>query len=329
MRRFFWAIAITLFFAVFRKQIGRMLSLFSIKPEQTLALSQNKLRTGVTYEKITEHETYSVRHVIEDGIERISYVPKNHRYETPIMFQHGMWHGAWCWQYWQELFAEWGWETHAISLPGHAGSPEQKIIGDCTLDYYLSFLQQEMDRFESPPILIGHSMGGALTQWYLKYVTDDLPAVVLVASAPSHETFATGSLTWLKLDPMGMFLSWMSADADPFVRTPETAAAKLISEGAIIPADELYRQLGSESVLILFQHNPPFWKPKHPIKAPMLITIGDKDAIINIRSLRQSADFYGADYHLVPNTAHNMMIEASYQDTAKRIHDWLVEKGIS
>lgn len=34
-------------------------------------------------------------------------------------------------------------------------------------------------------MLIGHSMGGALTQWYLKYGRS-LPAAVLVAPWPSH-----------------------------------------------------------------------------------------------------------------------------------------------
>ena len=63
---------------------------------------------------------------VEDGIERVTYTPRERRFETPILMQHGMWHGAWCWRHWQELFAGWGWESHAFSLPGHAGSPAQR-----------------------------------------------------------------------------------------------------------------------------------------------------------------------------------------------------------
>jgi len=329
MEVFIGLLILGLIFRLFFKQISRLLLLVSIKPHETLSREQNKRKDGITREDVTEHDNYTIRHIVEDGIERISYIPKNRRFETPIMFQHGMWHGAWCWQFWQELFAEWGWESHAISWPGHAGSPEQKLVAECTLDYYLYFLKQEMDRFDSPPILIGHSMGGALTQWYLKYINDGLPAAVLVASAPSHSNFGAGIFSWIKQDPMGMFLSWMSADADPFVRTPEVAAAKLISDGALMSPDELFRQLGSESVLILFQHNPPFWKPKYPITAPMLITVGEKDAIISPKALRSSADFYRCDYQLIPDTAHNMMMEKTYQETAQNIHDWLLEQGIS
>src|SRR5262245_60882064 len=75
---------------------------------------------------------YNVTHTIEGGIERVVYRPDQPRFSTPILMQHGMWHGAWCWRYWQELLAEWGWESHAFSLPGHAGSPVQRPIRWCT-----------------------------------------------------------------------------------------------------------------------------------------------------------------------------------------------------
>jgi len=56
-------------------------------------------------------KTYDVQHTVENGIERVIYTPRQRRFETPILMQHGMWHSAWCWQHWQELFAEWGWEN--------------------------------------------------------------------------------------------------------------------------------------------------------------------------------------------------------------------------
>ena len=50
--------------------------------------------------------TYTITHTVQDGIERIVYRPEVKRFETPILMQHGMYHGAWCWQSWQELFAQ-------------------------------------------------------------------------------------------------------------------------------------------------------------------------------------------------------------------------------
>jgi len=94
-----------------------------------------------------------------------------------------MWHGAWCWQGWQARLAAWGWESHAHSLPGHAGSPIQRPIRWCTLGYYLSFLQAEIGRMPRRPVLMGPSMGGALTQMYLK-AHDDLPVSLLPGCLP-------------------------------------------------------------------------------------------------------------------------------------------------
>ncbi len=126
--------------------------------------------------------TYHVTYSISDGIERIVYTPDQRRFATPIVMQHGMWHGAWCWEPWQKLFAEWGWESHAHSLPGHGKSSTQRPIRWCTLQYYYEFLNTEIKRQPRRPILMGHSMGGALTQWYLKCqrlsrLRDSLPSL--------------------------------------------------------------------------------------------------------------------------------------------------------
>ena len=117
-----------------------------IDVQQTLATQTNEGAPGLSFSEARETDAYTVSHTVEDGIERVAYEPKNRRFETPILMQHGMWHGAWCWQHWQELFAEWGWASTAYSLPGHAKSPVQRPIISCTLDYYLAFLKWEVER---------------------------------------------------------------------------------------------------------------------------------------------------------------------------------------
>lgn len=282
-----------------------------------------------TVAEIRETETFVVRHNLEDGIERISYTPKQPRFQTPILMQHGMWHGAWCWQSWQELLAEWGWESHAFSLPGHAGSPRQRPIRWCTLGYYLRFLKAEVDQLPHRPVLMGHSMGGALVQWYLKYGGDDLPAAVLVAPWVSHSTYTDGLLRFLRLDPVGVLLATLTAWATPYIRTPTHAAKKLISADALYSPEELHARLGPESALVMMQHNPPFWFPAKTVKTPLLWLAGEKDAVVGEAAQRRSAAYYGADYRVVPNAAHNLMMEHNYRETAAMIHDWLNERELA
>lgn len=264
-----------------------------------------------------------MRHTREGGIERIVYTPKKKRFETPILMQHGMWHGAWTWQAWQELFAIWGWESHAHSLPGHAGSAEQRPIPECTLDYYLRYLRAEIERLPRRPVLMGHSMGGALTQWYLKYVADDLPAAVLVAPWEAHDMLQRGIPTMLKLDPPSPLLVFLAGSATPMVRSPEVAARALISETAVVSPATLHAQLGPESSLVLFQHNPPFWQPADHINTPMLWLAGEVDAFFGVEAERQSAAHYGATFNVIEGAGHNIMMERNFMETAETIHNWL------
>jgi pimeloyl-ACP methyl ester carboxylesterase len=298
--------------------------------ERTLDTQTNEAPKGLTLSETTETETYTRTHTVEDGIERIVYTPKDRRFETPIVMQHGMWHGAWCWQLWQELFAGWGWEAHAHSLPGHAGSPTQRPIARCTLDYYLSFLKTEVERVPRRPVLMGHSMGGALTQWFLKYVADDLPATVLVAPWVSHSMFKDGFVRLLTYDPIGILLMLLSWDATPMKRAGVGSAVRfLVGPDAAVPLDELQPRLGQESAIVLYQHNPPFWHPPEHVDTPMLWVAGEDDPLLTEPAERRSAAHYGADYIVAKKARHNVMMEHNYRQTAEAIHHWLTERGIT
>ena len=300
----------------------------AIDPQRSLAEHANQGPPGLMEIEACETETFSLRHTIEDGIERVSYYPKRRAFQTPLLFQHGMWHGAWCWQPWQALFAAWGWESHAISLPGHAGSPEQRPIRLCTLDYYLGFLNAEIQRLARKPVLVGHSMGGALTQWYFRYAGDDLPAAVLLAPWVSHCAWIDGLPLFAKLDPLGCALISLDWSAAPFVRTPERAARMLLGPQAIVAPDELHAKLDPESALVMQQHNPPCWQPVGKLRTPTLWLAAELDAVVSVAGLRRSAAHYGGDFVVVPGAGHNVMMERENEAAARTIHEWLASLDI-
>lgn len=292
-------------------------------PRETLAVHVNRGVKGITFDKALEGEQYTGRHWIEDGIERVSIYPKQRKFDTPILMQHGMWHGAWCWDVWQRALAAHGWESHAHSLPGHAGSPAQTPIERCTLDYYLGFLRDEINRHAVKPVLMGHSMGGALTQWYLKYV-GDLPAAVLVAPWPKDAMTEGNDRYFIKADPLGMLLSMLTRRA-MHTRSPWSAAKALISPRALITPDALYQKLGPESIIVAMQHMPFFWQPPKVIATPMLLIAGQEDAVLNMEASKATAAHYRADLIVEPG-AHNLMMEPERLDTARKIHEWLAER---
>lgn len=91
---------------------------------------------------------------------------------------------------------------------------------------------------------------------------------------------------------------------------------------------ELHEKVGPESVWVLFQYNPPLWRPARQVNAPLLWLAGAADTLISEAAERQSAAHYGATYVVIPEAGHNVMMEKSYRETAVTIHNWLVQQNL-
>jgi pimeloyl-ACP methyl ester carboxylesterase len=50
----------------------------------------------------------------------------------------------------------------------------------------------------------------------------------------------------------------------------------------------------------------------------------EQDAVLGIHTIERAANYYGATFLAVPDSGHNLMMDTHYQDTARKIHDWLV-----
>jgi pimeloyl-ACP methyl ester carboxylesterase len=49
---------------------------------------------------------------------------------VPLLFVHGGWHAAWCWdEHFLDFFAERGFHAVAVSLRGHGRSPTSQRLG--------------------------------------------------------------------------------------------------------------------------------------------------------------------------------------------------------
>jgi pimeloyl-ACP methyl ester carboxylesterase len=273
---------------------------------------------------MTMPEAYTRQQQLKDGIEWVSYLLAKRNQFPPILMQHGMWHGAWCWQGWQEVLTEQGWESHAISLPGHGGSPVQRPIRLCTLDYYLKFVQAAVDSLPQKPILMGHSMGGALTQWYLRDV-GNLPAAVLVAPWALYKGFWDCGTAFRRLDLWGCILSYLIVRSE-WVRTPERAAKALLSPNSVVTAQQLYDQLTPESLLVLFQHLRR-WSAPESLTTPILWLGAERDRFIPEFAARRAASIYpSAEYVMIVGAAHNLMMEHNFREIALQVDRWLVDR---
>src|SRR4029077_7173783 len=99
----------------------------------------------------------------------------------PVLFIHGAFSNPDHFAGWVRLFSAAGYDCRAPALPGHAPS-DPAALAALTLADYLAALRAEAGRCATPPIVIGHSMGGLLAQQLASLAP--CRALVCIASAP-------------------------------------------------------------------------------------------------------------------------------------------------
>ena len=114
-------------------------------------------------------------------LEVLTREPKSDARNTPVLFVHAMFRGAWCWEdHFLPYFAQHGYVAHALSLRGHAGSEGRERLRWASVADYVSDLSQAVNQLPTTPVLVGHSMGGMFIQKYLQ--SHQTPAALLLAS---------------------------------------------------------------------------------------------------------------------------------------------------
>ena len=110
---------------------------------------------------------------------------ESHR--VPLLFVHGACGTAWCWdEHFLDFFADKGYRAVALSLRGHGASSLSKRLNSCSIADYVDDVHAVVGKLGSPPVLIGHSVGGFIVQKYLEL--HDARAGVLLADGVSAPT---------------------------------------------------------------------------------------------------------------------------------------------
>lgn len=255
-----------------------------------------------------------------ETIEHIVKHPTQKKHETPILLQHGAWHGAWAWEYWLDYFAELGYEVHAISLPGHGRSSQNKrFLNSYTLGDYVNTLAAEINKLPTPPVVIGHSMGGAVVQKYLQH--HPLPGAVLLATLPPQGIFKL-ILRMLRKHPGSTLKGFLTLNLYHWVGTPALAKAMFLNEDTQIDAAVFQQKLVGESLAVGIQTLFPF-AGKSKTAVPILVVAAEKDNIFTVDEQKATAQKYNADFILIENQAHNLMVESQWQFVADQIDQWI------
>src|SRR5260221_2029224 len=241
----------------------------------------------------------------------------------PLLFVHGAWHGAWCWEeHFLGYFADRGWQVKAIDLRGHASARARKRLRWTRLAEYVADLAEAAAAMPEPRVVIGHSMGGIVVQKYLESHTP--AAAVLVASVPPAGVLLT-TLRFLSRHPLKFLKANLTMSLWPIVETPELAREMFFTR--VMRDSEvraLHDRLQDESYLAyLDMLGLDLPRPAAAAKVPMLVVGGREDRFFSPREVKRTATAYGADLEIFPDLAHDLMLGPGWQVVAGHLNAWL------
>jgi pimeloyl-ACP methyl ester carboxylesterase len=244
---------------------------------------------------------------------------------------HGMWVGGWVWDDYKRFFEATGYRCVAPTLRYHdappSGRPDPRLGTTSLLDY-AEDIEKEIRALDTPPIVMGHSMGGLLAQMLASRGLAS--AAVLLAPAPP------AGITALHLSTIRGFVSvfltwgfWRKPVRQTFGEASNTALHTLPME----KQKEIYSRFVYESGRAAFEIGLPLLDRRGAAKVdatrvtcPMLVVVGARDRMTPPSVARKVARRYraAATYKEFPDHTH-WLVGESGRPVAEYVAEWLRE----
>jgi pimeloyl-ACP methyl ester carboxylesterase len=249
-----------------------------------------------------------------------------------IVFIHGMYMTALCWEHWLDYFQAKGYECVAPAWPGRDQSVEvlrkshpDAQLGQLKLRQVVEHYERIIRGMNEKPILIGHSMGGLVVQILLQREAGS--AGVAIDSAPPQGVI-TPSWAFLKSNwphinpfvsknqPIQMTLERFQY---AFVNGLPLAEQQAAYERYAVPES---RQVPAESLTSVAAID---FRKAH---APLLLIAGSNDHLIPAALNRINFEKYKrspsrTDFKEFPGRAHFIIGQEHWQEVAEAVSAWL------
>ena len=253
----------------------------------------------------------------------------NESHPVPLLFIHGGWHAAWCWdEHFLGYFADKGFRALAVSLRGHGRSPTRKPLRVCSIADYVEDVSSVADSLPTRPVVIGHSLGGFVVQKYLE--SREAPAAVLVASIPSRGSVGP-LIRRMRKYPWITVRAALTGKMLPAVAgTPQRCRESFFSVHTPEPAVVEYcARLQEESIRASLVDMTVLHLPRPArVTAPLLVLAAECDGMFTPDEQRTTARAYRTEAEVFPDIGHDMMLEPAWEAIAQRIHTWLGSHGL-
>lgn len=261
---------------------------------------------------------------------------------TPVVLVHGPWLHTRSWQPWIERFACAGFAAVAPGWPGEpdtAGEARQdpwavpEIGLEALTDHYARIVRSA----DSPPVVIGHSVGGLIAQHLLGSGLGR--AAIAIAAAPirgvplttalvAEPTAGAPSATRTVTAPVLMpSVKWFR---DFFTSTVPKEAPELFERYVIPASPRLLSDLAGAGGTV---HPRRATDTANNGRGPLLLVSGQEDRLVPDTVTRAVYKMYGdstavSELKQFPDRGHSLTIDSGWRAVADHVLDWLARHGI-
>ncbi|MFD0696555.1 alpha/beta hydrolase [Paenibacillus sp. GCM10027628] len=238
--------------------------------------------------------------------------------KPPLLFVHGAYTGSWMWSKYIPHFISTGWNCYSMNLRSHYKSRLLDMT-KITFEDYLEDIKEVIAECGVPPIIIGFSMGGILSQKLAESV--EIAGLVLIDSVISKEVHEAVPYKELVQMTPGLIVPAPareeissideSADDIEFQKKYLTMEASKAFKAFVFSTES--QGISIDSSLISC--------PCLVIKA---VNCDDDD-----RRGRVTAEHLRAEYKALWKTTHTgVLIGQKYKESVETIMDWLKVAGV-
>ncbi len=251
-------------------------------------------------------------------LEVVSKVPALRRAAPPVLFVHGTWHAAWCWnEHFLDYFAANGFAAYALSLRGHGASEGHGQLRLVRARDFVEDIARVAAALPAAPILVGHSMGGFLVQKFLE--RRDAPAAVLLASVPPTGAWPMFARL-VRKHPIDVIKANLKFSLWPIISDPDRARRMLFSSA--MPSEEasrLHQLLQDDSVFGYLDSLVLDLVATERISSPVLVMGAGDDVVVTAKEIDSTANAYGVKPIVLERVAHDMMLDCGWRTVADKI----------
>ena len=254
-----------------------------------------------------------------------------------VVLVHGLWMTPRSWEHWVDHYRAKGMEVLTPGYPGfeievEALRADPQIISDLTVPETVDHLAAVIEQVATPPIIIGHSFGGTLTQLLLARGLG--AAGVVIDSAPTEG---------VRVNPISQVRSLFPALKNPanrhkpvgfteeefhyaFTNTLTAEESKAVWERYAIPAPG--RWVWDYGLIANFKPgHQDTWVDFSADRAPLLFIAGGKDHIMPASVNRSNAKHYHrspavTDYYEFEDRDHWTCAAPGWEAVADQALDW-------